>query len=348
MQNDLFEDLKDVFELATGATAFINEISKLKKTNKKQDENNAKISSSGYSAQIGSSGDYAKIGSSGNSAKIGSSGDSAQIGSSGDSARIGSSGNYAQIGSSGDYAQIGSSGYYAKIGSSGDYAKIGSSGYYAKIGSSGDYAKIGSSGNYAKINSTGEKAVIAAIGINSIAKGKKGSWITLAEYNNDNIVQFVKTEYIDGENIKEDTFYTLYNKKFHVVKIIDNTETIILNKHKNIIKGVFLNDKTPCWVFEKNGVFAHGKTVKQAYFDWLFKTSERDVEQYKNIKKNDVKDLSYWVVAYRTITGACSLGTNNFLDNNKEKYKDKMTLNEVFKATKGQYGAEMFKEFFTK
>ena len=330
MQNDLFEDLKDVFELATGATAFINEISKLKKTNKKQDENNAKISSSGYSAQIGSSGDYAKIGSSGNSAKIGSSGDSAQIGSSGDSARIGSSGNYAQIGSSGDYAQI------------------GSSGYYAKIGSSGDYAKIGSSGNYAKINSTGEKAVIAAIGINSIAKGKKGSWITLAEYNNDNIVQFVKTEYIDGENIKEDTFYTLYNKKFHVVKIIDNTETIILNKHKNIIKGVFLNDKTPCWVFEKNGVFAHGKTVKQAYFDWLFKTSERDVEQYKNIKKNDVKDLSYWVVAYRTITGACSLGTNNFLDNNKEKYKDKMTLNEVFKATKGQYGAEMFKEFFTK
>ncbi len=329
MQNDLFENLKDVFELATGATAFINEISKLKKTNKKQDENNAIISSSGYYAKIGSSGDYAKIGSSGYSAQIGSSGD------------------YAQIGSSGDSAKIGSSGYSAQIGSSGDSAQIGSSGYYAKIGSS-DYAQIGSSGNSAQINSTGEKAVIAAIGINSIAKGKKGSWITLAEYNNDNIVQFVKTEYIDGENIKEDTFYTLYNKKFHVVEIIDDTETIILNKHKNIIKSVFLNDKTPCWVFEKNGVFAHGKTVKQAYFDWLFKTSERDVEQYKNIKKNDVKDLSYWVVAYRTITGACSLGTNNFLDNNKEKYKDKMTLNEVFKATKGQYGAEMFKEFFTK
>lgn len=56
--------------------------------------------------------------------------------------------------------------------------------------------------------------------------------------------------------------------------------------------------------------------------------------------------MDYWVVAYRTITGACSFGTNNFLKNNKEKYKSQMTLNEVLTATKGQYGHETFKEFF--
>ena len=60
--------------------------------NKTNDEDSAKIGSSGYYAKIGSSGDYAQIGSSGYYAKIGSSGDSAQIGSSGDSAQIGSSG----------------------------------------------------------------------------------------------------------------------------------------------------------------------------------------------------------------------------------------------------------------
>ena len=160
----------------------------------------------------------AKIGSSGDSAQIGSSGNSAQIGSSGDYAQIGSSGNSAQIGSSGDSAQIGSSGNYAKIGSSGNSAKIGSSGNSAQIGSSGNYAKIGSSGNSAKINSTGENTVIAAIGSNSMAKAKKGSWITLAEYDDEFKPVCVKTEYVDGERIKEDIFYRLVGGNFKEVE----------------------------------------------------------------------------------------------------------------------------------
>ena len=148
--------------------------------------------------------------------------------SSGDSAKIGSSGDYAQIGSSGDYAQIGSSGDYAQIGSSGDCAKIGSSGDYAKIGSSGDCAQIGSSGDCAKITSKGKNSVVMAAGYNSIAKAKIGSWITLAEWirtdkTNDGgnyiwIPKCVKTEYVDGERIKEDTFYKLVDGEFKEVE----------------------------------------------------------------------------------------------------------------------------------
>ena len=188
----------------------------------------AQIGSSGYYAKIGSSGDYAKIGSSGYSAKIGSSGDSAQIGSSGDYAQIGSSGDSAKIGSSGYSAKIGSSGYSAKIGSSGDYAKIGSSGYSAKIGSSGDSAQIGSSGDSAKIGSSGDSAKIKSTGYDSIiccagddscVSAKKGSWVTLAEwkysYEKDRYVpKCVKTEYVDGERIKEDTMYKLIDGEF--------------------------------------------------------------------------------------------------------------------------------------
>ena len=129
------------------------------------------------------------------------------------------SGNSAQIGSSGDSAQIGSSGDSAQIGSSGYYAQIGSSGNYAQIGSSGDSAQIGSSGNYAQINSTGEDAVIMCAGSRSKAKGKKGSWITLAEWVKDEekgryVPVCVKTERVDGEKIKEDTYYTLKNGEF--------------------------------------------------------------------------------------------------------------------------------------
>ena len=142
-----------------------------------------------------------------------------QIGSSGDSAKIGSSGDSAQIGSSGDSAKIGSSGDSAKIGSSGDYAQIGSSGDSAQIGSSGDYAKIGSSGDYAQIDSTGEDSVIMCAGNNSMAKAKAGSWITLSEWewNNEKrryVPTCVKTEYVDGENIKADTWYRLQKGEF--------------------------------------------------------------------------------------------------------------------------------------
>ena len=115
-----------------------------------------------------------------------------------------------QIGSSGDFAQIGSSGDFAKIGSSGDSAKIGSSGYSAQIGSSGDFAKI---------DSTGEDSVVMCAGNKSRAKAKVGSWITLAEWEwNDEKNRYfpvcVKTEYVDGENIKADTWYQLKNGKF--------------------------------------------------------------------------------------------------------------------------------------
>ena len=150
------------------------------------------------------------------------SGDYSKIGSSGDYAQIGSSGNSAKIGSSGYSAKIGSSGDYSQIGSSGDYSQIGSSGYYAKIGSSGDYAKIGSSGDYAQIESTGEYSVICCAGNNSMAKAKKGSWITLSEWQYSkekkrNIPVCVKTEYVDGERIKEDTWYRLVDGEFQEV-----------------------------------------------------------------------------------------------------------------------------------
>ena len=130
-----------------------------------------------------------------------------------------SSGNLAKIGSSGDYAKIGSSGDSAKIGSSGDSAKIGSSGDLAQIGSSGDYAKIGSSGDLAQIGSSGKDCVICCAGHNSVVKAKKGSWITLAEWEYSKekeryIPKCVKTEFVDGERIKEDTLYKLIDGEF--------------------------------------------------------------------------------------------------------------------------------------
>lgn len=170
-------------------------------------------------AHIASSGCYAQIGSSGAHAQIASSGDTVRIGSIGNSSRISSSGLHAHIGSCGDDDNICSSGYEARIFSSGNKAQIGSSGEFARIVSSGCYAKIASSGGYSKIESAGEYSVICCADDNSTAKAKKGSWITLSEWKyieekDREIPVCVKTEFVDGVRIKEDTWYRLVDGEF--------------------------------------------------------------------------------------------------------------------------------------
>ena len=60
-------------------------------------------------------------------------------------------------------------------------------------------------------------------GHGSVAKAKVGSWITLAEwkYNKDKgryVPKCVKTEFVDGERIKGDTWYKLVDGEFKEVE----------------------------------------------------------------------------------------------------------------------------------
>lgn len=92
-----------------------------------------------------------------------------------------------------------------------------------KDNSSGNGAKIGSSGYGAKIDSTGEGCVIMCAGINSVAKASKGSWITLSEWSYSDkkkryIPVCVKTEFVDGEKIKADTYYKLAGGVFKEIQ----------------------------------------------------------------------------------------------------------------------------------
>ena len=79
----------------------------------------------------------------------------------------------------------------------------------------GNSAKL--AGGYSAKLAGGENAVMVG-GHGSIAKGKKGSVIVLVATDNyGNIVNF-KAEQVDGERIKEDTFYMLVDGEFQEVK----------------------------------------------------------------------------------------------------------------------------------
>jgi hypothetical protein len=210
----------------------------------KKDNNSSKQASSGYSSQQASSGDFSKQASSGDSSKQASSGYSSQQASSGYSSQQASSGDFSKQASSGYSGQQASSGDFSKQASSGDFSKQASSGDSGQQASSGDFSKQASSGDFSKQASSGDSSqqassgyssqqassgdssqhtingnysVAAAIGKNSTIRGKKGNWITLAEWKNDKgkmIPVCVKSAKIDGKKIKENTYYKLINKKF--------------------------------------------------------------------------------------------------------------------------------------
>ena len=94
--------------------------------------------------------------------------------------------------------------------------EIVNDGNYARIGSSGNYAQIGSSGYGARIDITDERCIGACVGNNGKVKAKKGCWIVLSEWkmvDEKYTPVCAKAVQVDGEAIKEDTWYTLADGK---------------------------------------------------------------------------------------------------------------------------------------
>jgi hypothetical protein len=120
---------------------------------------------------------------------------------------------------SGNYSQLAASGNYSQLAASGDCSQLAASGDYSQLAASGNYSKLAASGDCSQLEMTGQDSVGAAIGINNRIKGAVGDWITLSEwaYNNKKqryVPVCVKSEKIDGKNIKPDTWYTLKDGKF--------------------------------------------------------------------------------------------------------------------------------------
>lgn len=79
---------------------------------------------------------------------------------------------------------------------------------------SGDGSQLAASGYESQLDVTGPNSVVANIGINGKVKAAKGTWITLAEYDDNYICACVKSAKVDGELIKADTWYMLKNGEF--------------------------------------------------------------------------------------------------------------------------------------
>ena len=154
---------------------------------------------------------------------IASTGEFSKVASTGFNSKVASTGDRSAVASTGEFSKVASTGDRSKVASTGDRSAVASTGEFSKVASTGDRSKVASTGECSKVASTGERCIICCAGIGSRAKAKKGSWITLAEWKwveekEDFVPVNVKTEYVDGERIKEDTYYELANGEFQEVK----------------------------------------------------------------------------------------------------------------------------------
>ena len=141
--------------------------------------------------------------------------------------------------------------------------------------------------------------------------------------------------------------YLWRNKEY--IKV-DGIFTKIISERGNVMRVQRIAHKEIEYlVTDGDGRWAHGATLKEAKDSLIYKITSRDTTKYKGWSLDTEISHAEAIEAYRTITGACAFGTRHFCETILgDKKKDKYTVAEVIVLTKGQYGADRFKEFFDK
>jgi hypothetical protein len=172
---------------------------------------------SGYYSTGAASGNSSTGAASGNYSTGAASGESSTGAASGNSSTGAASGYSSTGAASGESSTGAASGYYSTGAASGESSTGAASGN-SSTGAASGYSSTGAaSGNYSTAIVTGKDSIAVANGKDSKAKGAIGCYLVLSEYKDGNLID-VKCKKVDGKKIKADTFYTLQDGKFVVVK----------------------------------------------------------------------------------------------------------------------------------
>ena len=108
-------------------------------------------------------------------------------------------------------------GYQSAATNTGNKSAATNTGDYSAATNTGNKSAATNTGDYSAATVEGKESIALAAGVKSKAKGKIGCFIVLTEWkeiNNEYHIVDVKSAKVDGENIKEDTFYMLKDGKF--------------------------------------------------------------------------------------------------------------------------------------
>ena len=141
----------------------------------------------------------------------------------------------------------------------------------------------------------------------------------------------------------DDKWYLNGDKKLGKHIIQDNILSKVIRKRGNVYKVLNNGETKESYLVTDGENWSHGITIKEAKESLIYKISNRDKSQYKDMKLSTTYSFEEAVKMYRVITGACEGGVRGFLD--KIKTKDKYSVKEIISLTKGQYGNESLSNF---
>ena len=129
---------------------------------------------------------------------------------------------------------------------------------------------------------------------------------------------------------------------------VDGIFTVVDSHHGNVYRVHKLGSNKQLYlVTDGDNHWAHGDTLQEARTDLIYKINDRDTSMYEGMTLDDTLTFEEAIAAYRTITGACSPGTRDYIANRLPKpHKEKYSIAEIINLTDGEYGGEKFKEFF--
>ena len=171
---------------------------------------------------------------------------------------------------------------------------------------------------------TGSDCVIVRKGVFGVTQPKENQIIQLCPYK---IEGYLTDGYLNGDKTMGK----------HI--IADGILSKVLSKKGNVYKVINHNEEKHSFLIEHNGVYSHGKTVKEARESLVYKISNRDTSMYKDYTLETKMTKDEAIVMYMTITGACAYGTKQFVDS-IENIPSELTVKEVIDLTKGKYGNE--------
>ena len=126
----------------------------------------------------------------------------------GNAAASGDSGNAAASGAMGNAA---ASGFMGNAAASGDSGNAAASGVRGNAAASGVRGTAVATGAYGKASAKGKQCIAVAWGADSLARGTVGNWLVVSERDDDGNIIDAKIVRVDGEAVKENTWYTLKN-----------------------------------------------------------------------------------------------------------------------------------------
>jgi len=220
LHNIIESGIKFIFERTTKTKVKHNAVDKKQSSNsgyKGASSNSGSYGASSNSGYKGASSNSGSYGASSNSGENGASSNSGENGASSNSGSYGASSNSGSYGASSNSGENGASSNSGENGASsnsGSYGASSNSGSYGASSNSGENGAAFTIGNDSTAATDAKNSVAVAVGYQNRAKGNVGSWIVLAERNDEYEILSVQSVKVDGKKIKADTFYSLIKGKF--------------------------------------------------------------------------------------------------------------------------------------